>query len=407
MQTKSIPYTFIRGGYFYFSRRVPSDLQRHYRYPRVVQGLLTASPREAKVRANIAAAKLDAFWSQMRLAKSDVIGLSLVRLQDTNQYTAVIAASSPELSDTPTLLDALQIYLEQKGKGRPKTFRAAAERSCKYVIDLCGNKPLPSYTRQDALSFRNWLIERGLTGSSVTRNFSYVKAIINFVVSEHALDMRNPFIGVYHDKKAGVLERKPIPVEDIRRVQTECKAIDDDMRWLVALISDTGMRLAEGAGLLKEDFIGLDSDQPHVQLRIHPWRSLKTSSSERMIPLCGDALWAARRIVVVDDASKFAFPRYNNKSTTSANSASAALNKWLKHYVPNGSTMHSFRHSMRDRLRAVQCPSDIVDQIGGWHTEGVGHGYGSGYPLEVLYQWMDKVTLHIGQYSDVTTQAPG
>ncbi|MGE4611248.1 MAG: integrase, partial [Paracoccaceae bacterium] len=109
----------------------------------------------------------------MRLAKSDVIGLSLVRLQDTNQYTAVIAASSPELSDTPTLLDALQIYLEQKGEGRPKTFRAAAERSCKYVIDLCGNKPLPSYTRQDALSFRNWLIERGLTGSSVTRNFSY------------------------------------------------------------------------------------------------------------------------------------------------------------------------------------------------------------------------------------------
>lgn len=47
-------------------------------------------------------------------------------------------------------------------------------------------------------------------------------------------------------------------------------------------------------------------------------------------------------------------------------------------------TMHGFPHSMRDRLRAVECPADIVDQIGGWQTGGVGHGYGSGYPLEVL-----------------------
>ena len=73
-----------------------------------------------------------------------------------------------------------------------------------------------------------------------------------------------------------------------------------------------------------------------------------------------------------------------------ANSASAALNKWLKHYVPVGCTMHSFRHSMRDRLRAVQCPSDITDQIGGWTTDGVGQGYGSGYPMSVLREWLEK-----------------
>jgi len=33
-----------------------------------------------------------------------------------------------------------------------------------------------------------------------------------------------------------------------------------------------------------------------------------------------------------------------------------------------------------------------VDQIGGWQTGGVGHGYGSGYPLEVLYEWMAQAT---------------
>ena len=78
MQTKSIPYTFIRGGYFYFSRRVPSDLRHHYSSPRVVQGLRTSSPQRARVKANIAAAKLDAYWSQMRMTASDVIGSSLI-----------------------------------------------------------------------------------------------------------------------------------------------------------------------------------------------------------------------------------------------------------------------------------------------------------------------------------------
>ena len=323
----------------------------------------------------------------MRLAKSDVIGMSLVK--EPSSGSLKVDTKQPQ-SDCPTLLDALEVYLEQKGKGRPKTFRVAAERSCNYLICLSGNKPLSDYTRQDALQFRDWLVARGLTGSSVTRNFSYLKAVINFALSEYALDVRNPFIGVYHDRSAGVLVRKPIPMEAIRNVQSECHAIDDDMRWLIALISDTGMRLAEVAGLLKQDFIGLDTDLPYVCVTKHPWRNLKTTSSERKIPLVGEALWAARRIIEADTASNFAFPRYNRGSATAANSASAALNKWLKQYVPDGCTMHSFRHSMRDRLRAVQCPSDVTDQIGGWTTDGVGQGYGSGYPMSVLQEWLKK-----------------
>jgi integrase len=118
----------------------------------------------------------------------------------------------------------------------------------------------------------------------VTRNFSYLKAVINFALSEYALDVRNPFVGVYHDRSAGVLTRKPIPIEDIRAVQSRCRSIDDDLRWLIAIISDTGMRLAEGAGLLKSDII-LASDIPYISLKPHPWRPLKTVSSQRDIPL--------------------------------------------------------------------------------------------------------------------------
>ena len=60
------------------------------------------------------------------------------------------------------------------------------------------------------------------------------------------------------------------------------------MRWLIALISDTGMRLGEAAGLLKDD-IKMNEHIPYIDLKPHPWRSLKIRGSQRRIPLIGAA----------------------------------------------------------------------------------------------------------------------
>ena len=110
-------------------------------------------------------------------------------------------------------------------------------------------------------------------------------------------------------------------------------------------------------------------------------------------PLTNEALWASKRLLEANDDSIFAFPRYCDETGCKANSASGGLNKWLHQYVPDNCVIHSFRHSLRDRLRAVECPSDIVDAIGGWKTSGVGQGYGNGYTLEVLERWMEKIRL--------------
>jgi len=45
---------------------------------------------------------------------------------------------------------------------------------------------------------------------------------------------------------------------------------------------------------------------------------------------------------------------------------------------------------MRVLVRLTATPADIANQIGGWATAGVGQGYGSGYPIEVLIEWMGK-----------------
>ena len=103
------------------------------------------------------------------------------------------------------------------------------------------------------------------------------------------------------------MKRLPVQPEDIKKVQEECYKVDDEKRWLVAMIADTGMRLAEGAGLLRPDFFEQDGILC-VRIKPHPWRSLKTASSERVIPLVGSAKWAAKRILEQSHKSAFAFP---------------------------------------------------------------------------------------------------
>ena len=60
------------------------------------------------------------------------------------------------------------------------------------------------------------------------------------------------------------------------------------MRWLVALLSDTGIRLGEAVGLALTD-LNLSDDIPHINIAQHPWRRQKTKGSERCVPLVVEA----------------------------------------------------------------------------------------------------------------------
>ena len=374
-------YLWLKGDTYYFNRRVPKDMQGHYKASRIVICLKTTRKDSAVRSARSIAQRLEDYWLSLRLSKLDIPALHLVRDRPL----------SPSQSSCMHLTEALELYLRLKGVGKDKVFHRGAERNVKSVIEVLGDRPLDEYASSDAAAYRDYLLKKGLTTNSVKRNFSTIRSIINLCIQEHGLDCKNAFSRVYLPDLDDSKKRKPIPIESIRQIQQDCREADDEARWLVALISDTGMRLSEAAGLHIDD-IKLDEGVPHIDLKPHVWRNLKTKGSQRQIPLVGASLWAAQRIKQTNTASPYAFPRYTSAKGTNANSASAAINKWLKPRVPEGCVIHSFRHSLRDRLRAVQCPSDMIDQIGGWSTAGAGQSYGEGYGLDVSTRWTHKTT---------------
>ena len=369
-------HLYRKRGFYYFYRRVPKALLEHYPKPRIVLALKTKQYRNALRQSQIISKRLDDQWFHMQL---DAMGLDNVQ----NKLFQSVKPSVPLMSE------ATAFYLRLKGDGKDKVFIRAAQRNATSVIEVLGDRPINDYASSEAGKLRDALLDKGLAVTSIKRMFGSIKAIINLAMAEHGIEGRNPFASI-HMLDEMPEERQPISLDDIRRIQYECKQVDDENRWLLALISDTGMRLSEAAGLAKDDIV-LDADMPHIKLIPHPWRRLKTKGSERLVPLIGASLWAAGRLQQHD--SIYAFPRYCDGKICNANSASAALNKWLKSRLTDHAVVHSLRHSMRDRLRAVECPSDIIDQIGGWSSSSVGSSYGKGYELPVLAKWMKMMEV--------------
>ena len=374
-------YLTTKRGVYYYTRRVPQSLQARFKSRRFVKCLHTRSDSKASSLSQELSSRLENIWDRMRL--------EILDFRSAGQKSVFMGVGGVRARTIFRISDAFELYLRLKAHQKPDSFKVYTDRNKRYLLECLGDEQVEDLSPLAGAKFRDHLIEKELSSASIRRVFSTIKAVVNLCISEHGLTIKNPFKGVYIPEVGIVKKRQPIPIEILRKIQDECRVIDDDRRWLIALLSDTGMRLSEASGLLIDD-IKLDTKIPFIDLKPHLWRGLKTASSTRQIPLVGASLWAAKNLMT-KSTNEFAFPRYCTAKKVKANSASGALNKCLKRRVPNGNVIHSFRHSFRDRLRAVECPSDVLDFLGGWSTPGVGNSYGRGYSLADKWFYLKKI----------------
>ena len=140
-----------------------------------------------------------------------------------------------------------------------------------------GHGDLAAIEISDAGRFRDFLFDRGMSSSSVKRVSSTVRAIVNLAIREQGIAVSNVFSVTYIFENALKQKRPPIPMDTLRQAQSNCRSLNDEPRWLIALISDTGMRLSEACGLLVSD-IYLDTTTPYIDLVEHPWRRLNQAN---------------------------------------------------------------------------------------------------------------------------------
>lgn len=445
-----------KGKTYYFRRRIPDDVASHYpnRKGVIFFSLKTQDANVAARKADEEARRQDALWNGLRSGdiehgpEVDQAAVALLEAFGVNPGGAVIykragleptefynyltkqgnmvtgsdeheAASRGEIEkalgpddDRATLRPhermALDLFRGNRGRvmrfseavrffqdecgetGRAYTSRQAATRR---LIEILGDLPVSSFTRENARTFRDHLIEQGLKTHSVRRNLNYISPVINHALREMDLEGKNPFERLaIPNKGKDEKHREPLSVPEIDKIQRASFRMDDEIRHLVAMVSDTGCRLSEVAGLHMDD-IRLNSEVPHIIVRPNRFRGLKEAVSERHISLVGMALWGAKRRVMARSGGA-AFPKYVSEDAAKSKltNASNTVAKWIRSQGID-KTAHSFRHSMRDRLREVGAPEEVHDQIGGWASKSVGRSYGGGYSLTALKGWMDRIVI--------------
>ena len=430
-------YLIQRNGYYYYFRRVPRDFADYDTRKHIKISLKTKDERTAQKRAIIQNEAVEKFWRDLMVSGStdknseglfkkavktariygfaykDISEISqsapiselvdrmlAVREIETNTndpklarnaLTGTAPAETIKLSETwdiyiPKCADRLLGKTDHQIRKWENPRRLALENFIKAV----GNKDIRSINRKDILNFQQWWLDRvtkeGLNPVSANRNFSHARDILDTVYTALDIQTDTDVESLFSKIKLKVQgsSRKSYEANYIQStfINTDAlSGLNDEARALFYLMADTGARVAEITGLLPED-IRLDADIPYIHIRSNSRGGLKTAQSERQIPLVGVSLQAAK--LYPEGLS-----RYSN-----ADSVSTAINKYLRANDLNPTKNHSLyslRHTFKDRLRDVQAPEEVIDNLMGHKSRGP--KYGRGHILETKLEWLNKIAF--------------
>jgi integrase len=357
-----IQYTIRRSGTYYYNRRVPSHAVEAY--GSFIRQALTRCPVEAALFAARLSNVLEASWSKT------------TKIQPVDIVT-IIESFKPK---SVLLSEMAEEYLALR-----EIDQAPPRSAFSTFILLAGDRDVGTYTREDAKLFVHHLQLKGNKTATIRRRINSLSAILNYAYAELDLDKRNPFTRlIIRNEGQDAHKRGTFTNEQLKQGYDKAIASGSQVKLLMPLLGEAGCRLAEIVGLELQD---IDMDQELIHIRPNSIRRLKTRNSERTLPLLGYAK-AAMLLAFHHADDRYLYPRYLKDDSCRATHASNALSKWLKKDV-GGLTAHCLRHTFRDRLRAVECPLELVDQIGGWSSiSSTGSSYGMGFDLKTIKKYL-------------------
>lgn len=228
--------------------------------------------------------------------------------------------------------------------------------------------------RQHAMAFRTWwlkrLKEKGLKPHTGNKDINALRRMISTNFDIDGVETPNPFARIKLKDEVQV-PRSPLGAEQIQKLikPDAMPKLAPEFACLFRLLVNTGMRPVEAIGLELSDVI-LNHDVPHVHVRRNAVRGLKTDHSERVLPLLGVSLDAARQLVASGGWGKQAGKNMY---------ATSVINKAMRESgvgLDKRQSLYSLRHWFQDQLTK----RDVVDraqaQLMGHKFQRPKYGYG-------------------------------
>lgn len=323
-------------------------------------------------------------------------------------------------SDPPvTMLDAKRMYEQEKlGENPGRNAKNRLERVCRRVeaaLGPLGKLPLTDLKDVHGRKLRDYMLSLPAHGKggkllaplTVESELEVVSTMVNLGIKSFDLEKeaKNPFEGISlaTPNKAPQTEWElrdplPAPVLEAMRVRMTGKLRRPELGLIWRILAGTGCRGAEVVGLRVED-VFIDHKYPHIWVRWHEDRSVKTQTSIRTVPLVGDALEAMKEALALPrEGSHMLFARYARENGPDA--VSQTLMKHLRAVTNDPRhVVYSLRHNMKDRLVTAGVDHRDENRILGHSLGGVGDRvYGGGEArLKAAFEAMQKA-LNLASY---------
>ena len=319
---------------YYYRRRVPEDVRSLYKrfgkghVKELFFSLKTTDKAEAARKAHAQTLRLDALWQDHREGRPEAadpqVALAVLEAADLTPGDGIRYPDNPFLYDftdmlrgtlephqppprispqdrltldilygapVPKLLSDAKDKHFELGKGpKGKVARQQFDRAWELLLEITGDIALDHLKRDHGNAFVQRLVARGVGAETIKRYLSQVRPVIQTGILEFELNRTNPFeaLVIPNASEGKRKPRLPFSNDELMTIQAACRQMDDERRWVIAMLSDSMARLAEIVGLKKQDLY-LDAEVPYIRIQPNELGRLKTVQSERLVPLASKA----------------------------------------------------------------------------------------------------------------------
>jgi integrase len=249
------------------------------------------------------------------------------------------------------------------------------------MVKLLGDLLLNEFTLAKAFEYKkHYTSSSKLSVITVNKKLTRVSSLLQWASVHYGT--KNPMIGLSIKVSAKVKASKArdaLSDYQIRQLFREIPIITEHRlpyrAWLPRLAAYTGARLGELAQLYIDDFSVIDG-YPCILIReTHPDQSIKTATSERVIPIHPKLIemgFLKFKDKQHSNGHKRLFPELRK---IAARGYSHQVSKWFYTFKDKlgwgkGNTLHGIRHAVATQLKHKEFSSDMVAGL-------LGHSHGS------------------------------
>jgi hypothetical protein len=406
-------YIYKHGNQYWYQRAIPGKLIKILGKKTIKISLRTNKISTALIRAKLQSAEHKKMFTNLInkkftinfLKKVDISKFNLSFKDDSDDLFSKMLLNKKQITNLATkkseqsienflfnnvvtnnnfLSKLLERYLKLKKIDFKATQYSSIVNSIKYLIKICGDKPIDEFSSRDSKKFQNFFIleKRISTGKRYQSNlFNFFKTLYNY----SNIDKKNPFENIKWPTTYSKPSIEPLNINEIKKIIGITKEEKSLFSIIIGCILNTGVSLNELICINRNE-INLNQFNPYILIRSNDIRKINNIYKKRIIPLVGVSFESMDKLLRL---STNAYPFYNFLgSNFTIKKIESKINFRIKKITDNKS-LKSFKISLIERLKKINCPEEIISEILGLKKRSI--FYKNEISIEMKYSWLNQI----------------